>query len=249
MPIIYAGSTDIGQKRKTNQDSILIAAEHNLFVVADGMGGHNGGDIASQTAVATLTDYPYDPSVHKTPQKYLYECVKLCNKRIYEKSLENPNLKGMGTTVVCVFFHGEKLYIANVGDSRAYLLSKDHIFQLTKDHSLVQERVNHGIYTRIAARKDPMKNILIRSVGFEEKIEIDVFEYKLAQNDVVLICSDGLYNKMNDEALINAFKEHVGPNHENMQEKLDKMVVDFTNQANDAGGEDNISIIMLYAKP
>lgn len=246
MPILYAGNTNIGQKRKTNQDSILVSAESNLFMVADGMGGHNGGDIASQTAVATLKELKYDPEVHPNPADFLSFAIKECNSQIFEKAKDNPELKGMGTTIVCAFFANDRLYIANVGDSRAYLFSKDQIFQLTRDHSLVQERVRHGIYSRVAARKDPMKNILVRSVGFEENLEVDIFEYKVSDGNVFLLCSDGLYNKMNDGMLIGGFKQHREKTPDT-QACLDAMVEDFIEQSNELGGEDNISVIMLHA--
>lgn len=246
MPILYAGNTDIGQKRKTNQDSILISSETGLFMVADGMGGHNGGDIASQTAVATLKELKYDEVEYPDPADFLSHAIKECNAKIFQKAKETPELKGMGTTVVCAFFAKDRLYIANVGDSRAYLFSENQIFQLTRDHSLVQERVRHGIYNRIAARKDPMKNILVRSVGFEESLEIDIFEYKVSPSDTFLLCSDGLYNKMPDDILISSFQEY-NAKHQDTQECLNIMVEDFIKKSNELGGEDNISVIMLHA--
>lgn len=248
MFIISAGATDIGQKRKTNQDAFLVLEDKKLYVVADGMGGHSGGDIASQKAVETFKDFHFQIENSLSPSEFLAHYIKKCNKAIFQKALENPTLKGMGTTITSAFIHENKLYLGNVGDSRTYLFHQKNLFQLTKDHSLVQERVNHGVYTRLAARKDPMKNILIRSVGFEESVEVDTFEYKISKGDFFLLCSDGLYNKLNDEALLKVFQKYFSQMPEDIKGSLTTMVDELIKLANEAGGEDNISVIMLYAK-
>lgn len=248
MPIIYAGLTDIGKKRKSNQDSILLLPEHNLFLVADGMGGHNGGDIASQKVVEIFSQLSYDPKDHSSPSEFLSKSIEKCNREIFEEAQRESTLKGMGTTITCVFIWDNRIYIGNVGDSRTYLISQEKIFQMTKDHSLVQEKVNHGIYSRNLARRDPMKNILIRSVGFEKNVSIDIFEYRLSENDLFLLCSDGLYNKLSDEALIEYLKEKVDFESESLEDELNKAALDLVAEANKEGGEDNISIILLCVK-
>ena len=226
MTILFAGSTDIGQKRKSNQDSIMMNPNSKLFVVADGMGGHSGGDIASQLTTTILQDFVYDEQKYKDPKQYVYEAIWECNRQINEKAKQIPELKGMGTTIVCAFFHKDRLYIGNVGDSRLYLFFKNQVFQLSRDHSLVNEKVRHGIYDRLTARKDPMKNILVRSVGFESKIDIDIFEYKVKQHDTFLLCSDGLYNKVDDQDLIHLF-EDATLNKKITQHSLQNMVDDL----------------------
>ena len=144
MPLLYAGNSDIGLKRSTNQDSIFVDGKLKYFIVADGMGGHKGGDVASQIAVKELSDF-LKSGDRSDPEQILFDSLAHTNQAILEKGNENPLWKGMGTTVVEYYFKSSKVFIGNVGDSRGYLVNQKKLFQLTRDHSLIQEKINYGI--------------------------------------------------------------------------------------------------------
>lgn len=247
MGLIASGNTDIGKKRKTNQDSFHMSLDHKLFVVADGMGGHNGGDIASQMAVKILPDY-----VHKNldmdPVNLLTGSIKESNRSIKNFGETHPELVGMGTTIVSFLFKGQNLYIGNVGDSRAYLINHKKIFQLSRDHSLVQEKLNYGVYDREQAALDPQKNVLVRTVGFEDDVEVDVFVYKVNKNDIFLICSDGLHGKVSDEDILYLVNKYIPDPAVATQVAADKVIKALIDQANDNGGQDNITAILVIAQ-
>lgn len=247
MPLLSEGLSDIGQKRKTNQDSIYLNAEKNLFIVADGMGGHNGGDIASALAVKTIPEYilkNYDQD-HNV---LMSEGIKFANKSIREKGNSDPKLEGMGTTVVSMLFKGSTLSLGNVGDSRAYLISKNKIYQLTRDHSMIQEKITLGVYTREQGAKDPHKNVLIRTVGFEDNLEVDNFSYKVCKNDMFLMCSDGLHGKVSESDMIHIINKNIMDPAIGTQEVLKKTVQELVEQANKNGGQDNISVVLILAR-
>ena len=172
MGIISSGSTDIGRKRKTNQDSFYVSKELKLFIVADGMGGHNGGDIASQMAVKVMPEFTKS-NLADEPLTLISNSIKHANTSIKKYGETHPELVGMGTTIVSLYFKGQNLYVGNVGDSRAYLINNQKIFQLSKDHSLVQEKLNYGVYNREQAALDPQKNVLVRTVGFDDDVDVD----------------------------------------------------------------------------
>lgn len=249
MPLLCSGQSDRGLVRKTNQDSILINPVHKCFVVADGMGGHLGGDIASQLAVQIFAEELENikiPSNNKI--EVVKSSIKNANRIIFEKSQREEHLQGMGTTVVCLMIEKSKAYIANVGDSRGYLINNGQIYQITKDHSLVQEKLSLGIYSRIEAAQDRMKNILVRTLGFDLQVEIDIFEYTISKNDIFLICSDGLYGKVTDEEIVNIVNKNV-PEPENATAiDLDKTIQELIARANQYGGNDNISAILALAQ-
>lgn len=247
MGIISAGATDIGRKRKTNQDSICLDPAHNFFAVADGMGGHNGGDIASQMSVKIMPEYL---AAHgKTePEVLMKELIQKINQSILETAQANPDLQGMGTTVSAVHFAGPQLFIGNVGDSRVYMINNQNIYQMTRDHSFVQEKLNMGIYTREEAVKDPQKNVLVRSVGFDPDVQVDVFQYRICKNDIFLICSDGLHGKVSDGDILHIVKKNIPNPGEATRSHLEDAVYELIKQANDNGGQDNISVIIAIAK-
>jgi len=247
MGLIASGNTDIGRKRKTNQDSYHMSPEHKLFVVADGMGGHNGGDIASQMAVKILPDYVVK-NLSMDPVNLLTGSIKESNRSIKHFGETHPELVGMGTTIVSFFFKGQNLYIGNVGDSRAYLVNHKKIFQLSRDHSLVQEKLNYGVYDREAAALDPQKNVLVRTVGFEDDVEVDVFVYKVNKNDIFLICSDGLHGKVSDEDILYLINKFIPDPATANQSAADKVIKALIDQANDNGGQDNITAILVIAQ-
>lgn len=247
MGLISAGKCDIGRKRKTNQDSIYLNPERNIFVVADGMGGHNGGDIASAMAVKHVPEFiinHYDMD----PIQSSSQSVISANKAILNRGKEDPRLEGMGTTVVTMYFRGQNLYLTNVGDSRSYLINKNRLFQLSKDHSLVQEKLNMGIYDREQAAKDPQKNVLVRTVGFDDEVDVDVWTYKVSKNDVFLGCSDGLHGKVSDEDIIFIINKFIPNPSTATQSDVEQCAQYLIDQANRNGGNDNISVILVLAQ-
>ncbi|MFA6238659.1 MAG: Stp1/IreP family PP2C-type Ser/Thr phosphatase [Bacteriovorax sp.] len=247
MGLIASGNTDIGRKRKTNQDSYHVGVDRKLFVVADGMGGHNGGDIASQMAVKVLPDY-VEHNLNMEPVLLLTGSIKESNRSIKHFGETHPELVGMGTTIVSFFFKGQNIYVGNVGDSRAYLVNQKKIYQLTRDHSLVQEKLNYGVYDREQAALDPQKNVLVRTVGFEDDVEVDVFVYKVNKNDIFLICSDGLHGKVSDEDILYLINKNIPDPAQANQKSADLVIQALIDQANDNGGQDNITAILVIAQ-
>lgn len=247
MGLIAAGNTDIGRKRKTNQDSYFLSLEKKLFVVADGMGGHNGGDIASQMAVKELPKYVIENQAME-PVPLITGSIKESNRAIKNFGEAHPELVGMGTTIVGFYFRGQNIYVANVGDSRAYLINNKNIFQLTRDHSLVQEKLNYGVYNREQAALDPQKNVLVRTVGFEEDVEVDVFVYKVVKNDIFFICSDGLHGKVSDEDMLYIINKLIPEPALATTAMAEKVIQALIDQANENGGQDNITAILVIAQ-
>jgi len=236
--------TDIGKKRKNNQDNGAVFAELGLFIVADGMGGHKGGEIASKIAVETL------PLVVKKAQedkswdqkKIMTTAIKKANSNIYEQSKVNENLRGMGTTTTAILIKDTKMTIGHVGDSRCYYLRKDSIWQLTRDHSLVQEKLRAGLISRDQIESDLMKNIITRSVGYEAKVDVDLYEMDIKPGDTFLICSDGLSGQVNDSELLKITQKYLF-NKKNIQSAVKQMV----DSANANGGDDNITVLLVQA--
>ena len=247
MGLIASGHTDIGRKRKTNQDSYFLSLEKKLFVVADGMGGHNGGDIASQMAVKALPDYVFENHT-MDPTLLLAESIRHSNRAIKNFGETHPELVGMGTTIVSFYFRGQNIYIGNVGDSRGYLINSHKIFQLTRDHSLVQEKLNYGVYNRDQAAMDPQKNVLVRTVGFEDDVEVDIFTYKVVKNDIFLCCSDGLHGKVSDEDILFVINKYIPSPSDATQKAADLVISTLINLANENGGQDNITAILVIAQ-
>ena len=247
MALIASGNTDIGRKRKTNQDSLFMSLDIKFFAVADGMGGHNGGDIASQMAVEILPEF-IEKNLSMEPVELLTEAIKESNKVIKNYGESHPDLAGMGTTIVSFFFKGQNIYIGNVGDSRAYLINQKRIFQMSRDHSLVQEKLNYGVYNREQAALDPQKNILVRTVGFEDDDEVDVFVYKVNKNDIFLCCSDGLHGKISDEDILYLINKYIPDPSRATQPDADKVIQTLIALANENGGQDNITAILVVAQ-
>lgn len=248
MPIISAGDTHIGMKRQSNQDSIFLDSSSHLYCVADGMGGHNGGDIASQMSVELLPKFIKANKNNFDIETLLDKSIIHVNESLYLHGQKNQELKGMGTTITCITFEDNDIIIANVGDSRAYMVNDKKIYQLTRDHSLVQEKINLGLYGREEARLDNQKNVLIRTVGFEPELEVDVFRHKVTKNDIFILCSDGLHGKVSDEDIIHIVNNHI-PHPEAANENSLKLAVQtLIDQANKNGGQDNISVIIALVK-
>ena len=208
----------------------------NIFIVADGMGGHNAGDYASKCAVQTIVR-EIRGSFEKNPVRILGKAIRLANDQIRRRAKEDRSLYGMGTTVVAATCLGHYLQVANVGDSRLYIVNEE-VRQITTDHSLVEEMVRVGGIDREAARNHPDKNIITRAVGALDTLEIDFFSEELKAGDIVLICSDGLTNMIEDKEIGAILKERGS-----LEEKAGRLVA----AANDNGGKDNIAVILIDA--
>ena len=231
--------TDVGRTRAVNQDYVFSCLEPignlpNLFIVADGMGGHQAGDFASSYSVKKILE-SISLSLQKNPHKIFADAIRYANRELIEKAKANPELRGMGTTVVLLTIVGEKAYVANVGDSRLYLM-EDTLTQITVDHSLVQEMIKIGELTKESARIHPDKNIITRAVGAGRDINADFFEFSLTEKSILLMCSDGLSNMVEDEQLAILLKSAKTP------EKVGKKLIDTANQN---GGKDNIAVIVI----
>ena len=232
--------TNIGKRRKLNQDFVYTSEEPvghlpNLFVVADGMGGHKAGDYASKLAVTTMVE-DIAGSDETIPEKLLGRAIETANGKVRESAERMPELEGMGTTVVAASCDGDTLSIANVGDSRLYIVSGHEIRQITRDHSWVEEMVRRGGLGRDEARNHPDKNIITRAVGAEDTIKADFFSVKLKEGDLILMCTDGLTNMLEDEEI-----RMILDGARDIVEKAEELV----RRANENGGMDNISVILI----
>lgn len=238
MKILAFGKSDIGKKRTTNQDSILINDKIGLYAVADGMGGHKGGETASAMALDVINS-----AIEKINEKkstthiipFIKEAVSLASMKIYERSLMDESLRGMGTTLVSVYFYDKSAYISQVGDSRVYLYKDDELWKVTEDHSLINEQIRSGAITKKEAEKLNYKNVITRSVGFEEIVNVDVYTREVEKGDIFLLCSDGLTSMLDDEDI----GEQI------TSKDLSASVDNLINKANEAGGLDNVSVILL----
>lgn len=232
--------TDIGKKRKLNQDYVFtsdtpVGNLPNVYIVADGMGGHNAGDYASKYTVETIVN-EVENSFEKNPVRILGRAIEKANEKIRRKAEEYDAFSGMGTTVVAATCLNEKyLEVANVGDSRLYVVN-DKIEQITRDHSLVEEMVRMGGIGREEARTHPDKNIITRAVGARETVDADFFSVELFKGDLVLMCSDGLTNMLEDREILSILGGEG-----NVEDKAEELI----RAANNNGGKDNIAVIII----
>ncbi len=247
--MIAAGATDVGRRREKNEDSFIIDEAMGLAMVADGMGGHSGGEIASQIAVDTvgqvIREFTQDPEM-TLPGKVSFKpddhagklnyAIQEAGHRIFERATKDPeHLKGMGTTAVVIYAADGRVYLGNVGDSRGYLLREGVFRQLTQDHSFVGEQVRAGVITPEVAKTHRMRNVITRSVGFQAEVDSDVLQKPIKNGDIYLLCSDGLSNMVED-AEMKLILESTPP-----QEACRKLV----DIANAHGGDDNITAIVV----
>jgi protein phosphatase len=241
-----AGFSHVGMRRSENQDSYLIAPDLNLYVVADGMGGHKGGETASSLAVQTINHFfRNNPRATASipPSQKLKEAILAANKAIQEKGQQVPELSGMGTTTTALYFAGGKIYLGQVGDSRSYLIHPKRIWQITRDHSLVQEKLRAGLITHDQLKTDRMKNVITRSVGFENDLDVDVYQMETHPGDVFLICSDGLTGMLDDDQILAIIEQNVFGN-ENLEAATQKLI----EMANFNGGDDNVTAIVVQVQ-
>ncbi len=239
----FYSKTDIGKRRTANQDAFYVGEFDNgavMAVVCDGMGGAKGGNIASEKAATVISDYivrSYSPKMSSTAvETLLRAAVETANSEIYELAQTNPDYEGMGTTVVVAFVIDNLAHIVHVGDSRAYLVGASEIEQITTDHSMVQAMVSNGEISEQEAKVHPKKNIITRAVGAEKSVLCDYNIVLKPENAVILICTDGLSNHLDEQSIFGTVRNTP---QENCVEKLIDM-------ANEAGGTDNITAVLIY---
>lgn len=231
--------TDVGRRRKINQDFVYSSEEPvgnlpNLFIVADGMGGHKAGDYASKATVEIMIR-EIEQSTETNPHSILGKAIESANEVIRKTAQEKPDFEGMGTTVVAATYKENTLYVANVGDSRLYIVNSA-IRQITVDHSLVEEMVRMGGIDRENARNHPDKNIITRAVGANDTVEPDFFTVMLEAGDMILLCSDGLTNMLEDDEILMKIAR---------AGSVVEKTLNLVEAANDKGGRDNISVILV----
>ena len=232
--------TDTGRVRKMNQDALFSSTEPvgplpNLFLVADGMGGHRAGDFASRYLTQHLPEYIKESNKTEVIP-VLRDAIDRINRELYELACEREELSGMGTTLVAAVIEHGTLYAANIGDSRLYLIEKSGISQITKDHSYVEEMVSKGQMERGSEEYRQQKNIITRAVGIEEQVKTDFFETVLAEDSYVLLCSDGLSNMVDNSSI---FRLVLFPGTLHMKTKA------LIALANQNGGKDNIAVVLV----
>ncbi len=250
MRLKYAGATHVGMKRDHNEDNLLLAPELNLFVVADGMGGHSSGEVASKIAVDTIkqffTDTTGDDDVtwpFKLDSELDYDenrvvaGVKLANRNIFESALADARYKGMGTTCVGMLWVDDRAIIGHVGDSRAYRVRADAIEQLTEDHSLLNDYKKIQALTPEEEEAFQYKNIIVRALGMKEAVLVDVEHSAPEPGDILLLCSDGLSGEVTDAKMLDLVNTH--------KDDLDEGVKALIQAACDNGGKDNVTVILV----
>ena len=244
------GLSDVGRRRKLNEDNFLVDRETNLYAVCDGMGGHNAGEVASKMAIETLESFiqkshkekeitwPYGLDVNLSfDGNRLKTAIKLANKRVWKAADNREDYTGMGTTLVAALVSGATMTVGSVGDSRCYLFRGGQLKQLTTDDSWVSAAWAEGILSSDEIDKHPLRNVITKAVGAKDGLEVEVGEHTLQPGDVVLVCSDGLHSMISDEQILAA----VTPFPESLEEAAQKLIA----AANEAGGKDNVSVVLL----
>jgi PPM family protein phosphatase len=226
----YARASDTGKKRRRNEDSYVVAPP--LFAVADGMGGAQAGEVASKLAAAALED---TDSGSSSGQERVVSLIQEANRRVYARANTDPATSGMGTTMTVALVEGQVVTIGHVGDSRAYLVRAGRLEQLTEDHSLVNELLKSGKLSPQEAETHPQRSVITRAVGTDPDVDVDAFTVDALEGDVFLLCSDGLTDMVDDEAILDVVERY--------HDDLDRVAKSLVSAANRGGGEDNITVI------
>jgi serine/threonine protein phosphatase PrpC len=249
MRIRYAAASDMGRVRKNNEDAFLAAPALGIFAVADGLGGHAAGEVASHMAVDLLQEairragkeknsFSEEPTtVLSSPANVLIYGIRRANQEIHKSSLEKIEYQGMGTTLVAVYFFNSSSIVAHVGDSRLYRLRGQTIEQVTEDHSLVWEQYRQGLIAKEALSSSPLKNIVTRALGLYPSLDVDVKELAIQAGDFLILCSDGLSDLVQDEEMVGVLQNAAGD--------LDRACGDLIRLANFRGGKDNITVLLI----
>ena len=247
---LHFAKSDIGRKRPHNEDCFIADGSLGLYVVCDGMGGGNAGEVASRMAIETITAHirssdskratastaaPDDPNLAPATNQ-LMQAIRAANAEVFRASWEQPKYAGMGTTVAAARFSGHSLSVAHVGDSRVYLIREGAMQPLTVDHSWVAEQVAQGYMTEQEAERSPRRNIVTRAVGVESTVDIDVFEMPVFNGDLLLLCSDGLTRGVTSGDILKTLEVHG-----DLRQKTDRLI----SLANEAGGDDNVTVMLI----
>ncbi len=233
----YAYSTDVGKRRTNNEDAVFannLDAEANVYIVADGMGGHNAGEVASKNVIQIVSSILNEQEA--ITQELIIKAIESANKSIFEMSKENKELSGMGTTVVVAVTAEKQFTIAHVGDSRAYLITKAGIQVLTMDHSWVQELINTGALTQSEAKDHPQKNVITRAIGIDKDVKVDVLQGEWNEGEILLLCSDGLNTHVEDNEIYDIISQ---------SSDIEIAVAELIDLANNRGGSDNITVVLV----
>ena len=250
MRVVFRGISDVGRKREANEDCFATLPEDSLFVVADGMGGHAAGEVASGLAVAAISEFisstrrdaevtwPYDYDVSMSVEgNRLKTAIRLANQKILDTITNKKELEGMGTTLVSTLITDGRACVGHVGDSRAYLIRDGAISQLTSDHSWVNEQVKLGFLTKEDAVRHPFRNVVTRALGSKEDVQVDISEKPLQKDDTLLLCSDGLNTMVDDRSILDLVQRSNGD--------VETAARNLIAKANEGGGEDNVTVILM----
>lgn len=244
------GRTDVGRRRKINEDSFLVSPDVSLYAVCDGMGGHNAGEVASRMAIETIAGFVQRSAVEKEitwpwgldgglsfDANRLKTAIRLANAQVFQAADNREDLTGMGTTVVAAVVTGATMTVGSAGDSRCYMARDDRLVQLTRDDSWVSAAVGEGILNSDDVERHPLRNVITKAVGARDSIDLDVVEHHLEPGDVVLLCSDGLHGMLNDHELQKLLLPPL--------ESLEETAANLIDAANEAGGRDNVTVVLL----
>jgi PPM family protein phosphatase len=250
MKVTYQALTDVGRKRKGNEDSLFVNPEQKLFVVADGMGGHAAGEIASSIAVDSINEFvcltggdeeitwPFglDETISYDGNR-LKTAVRFANKKVLEATKEKSEYEGMATTVAAVLVDDRVANLAHVGDSRVYLMRDGELSQLTSDHSWVNEQIQSGVISAEQARSHPLRNVVTRALGGKADLQVDMQTHEIETGDVLLLCSDGLTTMIPDDEIARVMRDG--------ESDIETTAQALVDAANAKGGEDNITVLLL----
>ncbi|MCI7145843.1 MAG: Stp1/IreP family PP2C-type Ser/Thr phosphatase [Clostridiales bacterium] len=230
-----------GVVRKNNEDACFVMPGHDVYMVADGVGGNNSGEIASSTAVEMIAEYIKDRNLRgcETPDEIFgmfTEAIDIANEAVFSKGRENPENRGMATTIVMAYIYDGAAYIANIGDSRAYLYRKGMFRKITRDHTYVNELIEQGLLTEEEAETHSQKNVITKALGAEPAVDPDFYRVGLQKDDVLILCSDGLYGEVGEDVISDCIGKGRG---------MTDLCADLVNEAIKAGGRDNITVVGL----
>ena len=230
-----------GVVRENNEDACFVIPSHDVYIVADGVGGNNSGEVASRTAVSEVAAFvnDHDLSERKSPEEifgFFSEALQVANDKIYRTGAENPENRGMATTVVLAYIRDGKAYIANIGDSRAYLFRKGRLKKITKDHTYVNQLIEEGVITEDEAETHQQKNVITRALGAEHSVAPDFYKVGLSAGDILMLCSDGLYGEVEGPEMAKLLRG---------EGSMNDLCARLVEAAIEAGGRDNITVICV----
>ena len=244
------GRTDVGRRRKVNEDSYLVSPDTSLYAVCDGMGGHNAGEVASRMAIETISAFITRSAVEKEitwpwgldanlsfDANRLKTAIRLANARVFQAADNREELTGMGTTVVTALVSGDNMTVGSAGDSRCYVVRGGELKQLTRDDSWVSAALGEGILNSDDVERHPLRNVITKAVGARDAIDLDVLEHGLQPGDLVMLCSDGLHGMIGDQEIAKILKSS--------PDSLEEISARLVDAAHEAGGRDNVTVVLL----